>query len=125
MFALGAGHLELGAGGNMLTHEYFPYTGLKVSDALKAAITDYYDFNTAYETLLFDTSRELTPVISSTTHPDIAIWNYQQSPRAGHIVVHATEAADGKYVYHLLNFTAADRLQWRDLDGTMPEPISI
>ena len=125
MFALGAGHLELGAGGNMLTHEYFPYTGLKVSDALKAAITDYYDFNTAYETLLFDTSRELTPIISSTTHPGISIWNNQQSPRAGHIVVHANEAADGKYVYHLLNFTAADRLQWRDLDGTMPEPDEL
>ena len=57
MFALGASHLELGAG-HMLSSEYFPYADVKMSDELKKQIVAYYDFLTAYQNLLRDGGNE-------------------------------------------------------------------
>lgn len=123
IFAIGGSHLELGANYNMLCNEYFPNTDLKMPDELITAITRYYDFVTAYENYIYDTKRELTPVISSASGHKLSVWNYQLGPQARRIVVHGKETRDGAYVYHLLNFVNAKNLHWRDFDGDMPEPV--
>lgn len=126
IFALGAGHLELGSGGNMLCNEYFPNTNLKIGDSLTEAITRYYDFATAYETILYDTKRELTPSITPLEGtPAVSIWNYQKGPQPRKIVVRATETLAGQYVYHLLNFRNVNSLSWRDINADQPEPEEV
>ena len=122
IFALGASHLELGTGGNMLCNEYFPNTDLRMSKDLENAVTRYYDFATAYENYLYDTSRELTPTITSLSGHSLSIWNYQKGPQPRRITIHAKETTTGARVYHLLNFTSANSLSWRDLNGDMPSP---
>lgn len=122
MFAIGSAHLELGTGGNMLTTLYFPNDSRKMSTELFNAITEYYDFNTAYENLLFETSGELTTDFFSTTHK-LAPWSSTTPPQAKRIGVYAVKSADGKYVYHLLNFLNVERLEWRDTTGAQPEPV--
>jgi GH15 family glucan-1,4-alpha-glucosidase len=52
--ASGATHLELGEGGQMLPHEYYPNRAKQMRSGLQAAMKDHYDFITAYENLLFD-----------------------------------------------------------------------
>lgn len=123
IFALGAGHLELGAGGNMLCNEYFPNTNLRIGSDLYEAITRYYDFATAYETLIYDTSRELTPAVTPLdATPEVSIWNYQKGPQPRRIVIRGTETKKGQLVYHLLNFRKVNSLSWRDLNADQPEP---
>ena len=123
MFAIGAGHLELGSGGNMLCNEYFPNTNLRIGDELTEALTRYYDFITAYESIVYDTKRELTPNITPLDGtPAVSIWNYQRGPQPRRIVVHGTETQKGELVYHLLNFRNVNLLSWRDLNADMPAP---
>lgn len=123
IFALGAGHLELGSGGNMLCNEYFPNTNLHIGSGLTESITRYYDFATAYETLIYDTKRELTPNITPMADtPAVSVWNYQKGPQPRRIVVRGTETQKGQLVYHLLNFRKVNSLSWRDLKADQPEP---
>ncbi len=122
IFALGASHLELGTGGNMLCREYFPATNLKMSDELVESITRYYDFITAYENYLYDTERELSPRITSLSDHQISIWNYQMGPQPRRIVVHGKEAETGALVYHMLNFSSVNNLGWRDINADMSAP---
>lgn len=122
MFALGAFHLELGTGGNMLGREYFPNTNLHMDDELKGDITRYYDFITAYENYIYDTSRELTPNITSLSGHQLSIWNYALGPQPRKVVVHAKETKEGAMVFHLLNFKSTNSLSWRDLKADMPRP---
>ena len=95
MFALGAFHLELGTGGNMLGREYFPNTNLHMNDELKESITRYYDFITAYENYIYDTSHELTPTVTSLSGHKLSIWNYALGPQPRKVVVHAKETKEG------------------------------
>lgn len=123
IFALGAGHLELGSGGNMLCNEYFPNTNLRIGSTLTEAITRYYDFATAYETLIYDTVRELTPDVTPLEGtPAVSVWNYQKGPQPRKIVIRGTETRKGQLVYHLLNFRNVNSLSWRDLNADQPEP---
>lgn len=124
IFALGGAHLELGTGGNMLCNEYFPNTNLHMDGELTQAITRYYDFVTAYENYIYDTQRELTPVISSLSGHGLSVWNYTLGPQPRKIVIHAKETKTGARVYHLLNFMNVNSLDWRDVDGYMPRPVS-
>lgn len=117
MFALGGSHLELG-GDHMLCREYFPYAGLKMSDALKTAMIRYYDFMTAYQNLLRDGGEEQTVLLSTTTSGlNINSW----PPKTGAITTYS-KTVGTKQVIHLLNFLSANSTSWRDMDGTMPEP---
>mgnify|MGYP001024786230 FL=1 len=126
IFALGAGHLELGSGGNMLCNEYFPNTNLRIGSALTEAITRYYDFATAYETLIYDTVRELTPDVTPLEGtPAVSVWNYQRGPQPRKIVIRGTETRKGQLVYHLLNFRNVNSLSWRDLNADQPEPEPV
>ncbi|MGN0233371.1 MAG: glycoside hydrolase family 66 protein [Bacteroidaceae bacterium] len=118
MFALGGSHLELG-GDHMLCREYFPYSSVSMSDALKKRITWYYDFMTAYENLLRDggtlnTSASLVP---TDTSGEVSINGW--APQLGGVTTIAREK-EGCTVLHFLNFISANSLSWRDMDGTMP-----
>lgn len=117
MFALGGSHLELGD--HMLCREYFPYTGVYMTDALREQIIRYYDFMTAYENLLRGGGAEEALAVTSDGSKNVSI--NQWPPKIGKITTFG-RLQDGKHVLHLLNFTNANSTSWRDIDGSMPAP---
>lgn len=120
MFAIGGAHLELGDG-HMLCHEYFPNSNLKMNNELKTAIVNYYDFMTAYEQLLRGSGSEQACNLSSSNNAvSINAWPPQLKA-----VTAYCKSVEGKTVIHLLNFRQANSLSWRDMDGTMPAPVTL
>lgn len=120
MFAIGGSHLELGDG-HMLCHEYFPNNNLQMNNELKTAIVSYYDFMTAYEQLLRGNGTETTcDISSSSSSVSLNAW----PPQLKKVTVYC-KSVDGKTVLHLLNFRQANNLSWRDMDGTMPTPVTL
>lgn len=117
MFALGGSHLELGD--HMLCREYFPYTGVRMSDGLKEQIIRYYDFLTAYENILRSGDKETT--VNLTSDPSKSISVNAWPPKLGKVTTFARKG-DKRLVIHLLNFLNANSTSWRDMDGTMPAP---
>lgn len=118
MFAIGGAHLELGD--HMLCREYFPYTGVRMSDALKEEIIRYYDFATAYENYLrpLEGDKELSLTVTDESKKvAFNVW----PPKTGKVTSFARQQ-DGRIVLHLLNMLNADCTSWRDMDGTMPTP---
>lgn len=123
MFALGGAHLELGD--HMLCKEYFPNENLSMSDELRTAIIRYYDFMTAYQNLLRDATTDAEVTVSpDCTDSGLRLSINAWPPRQGAVTTYA-KTVNGKQVIHLLNFTNADNLNWRDLDGTMPAPDTL
>ena len=120
MFALGGSHLELG-GDHMLCSEYFPNTSLSMSDALKTRIVWYYDFLTAYQNLLRDGGTLSTDasLVPTDTSGKVSINGW--APQLGGVTSIAREK-DNCTVLHLLNFTSATSLSWRDTDSSMRAP---
>ena len=120
MFALGASHLELGDG-HMLSSEYFPYADIQMSDSLQTAVIAYYDFLTAYQNLLRDPATETTAdIATSKSGVTLNAW----PPRLKTVTTLARQT-DNRLVVHLLNFSQANSLSWRDMDGTQPEPAAV
>ncbi len=120
MFALGASHLELGDG-HMLSKEYFPNDNVKMSDELKTAIVHYYDFLVAYQNLLRDGGEEtVCDLATSKENVTLNAW-----PPVLKSVTTFSKKVGNKNIVHLMNFTNADNLSWRDIDGTQPEPDVI
>ena len=126
MFALGGSHLELG-GDHMLCREYFPYTGQKMTTELEDWMIHYYDFLTAYETLLRGDWKENSTIRVSSSDVTINKWE----PVNQRITQLAREV-DGCKVIHLLNFCTqqsskvkdpAYLLCWHDRDGIRPWPV--
>lgn len=117
MFALGGSHLELGD--HMLCREYFPYTGVRMSDGLKEQIIRYYDFHTAYENLLRGGDKEATLAVSADASKGVGIVAWP--PKMGKVTTFCRQQ-EGRYILHLLNFLNANSLSWRDMDGSMPAP---
>lgn len=120
MFALGASHLELGDG-HMLSSEYFPYGDVKMTYELKTAIVHYYDFLVAYQNLLRDGGEEVAAELA--TCKDGVMLN-AWPPQTGTVTTYSKKV-DNKNIVHLLNFTSATDLSWRDLNSTQPEPKTI
>jgi dextranase len=119
MFAIGASHLELGD--HMLHKEYFPNSDLKMDGQLDKAIVHYYDFLTAYENLLRDRGTDLSiPVVANSSEVTINSW----PPRLQTVTTVCREV-NGKKIISLLNFSQANSLSWRDMDGTQPEPKAL
>lgn len=117
MFALGGSHLELG-GDHMLCKEYFPNSNLSMNIALKTAMTHYYDFMTAYENLLRDGGSENVVNLSTTNAKvKLSVW----PPKVGYVTA-LSKVVDNRQVIHLINFSQANNVSWRDLNGDMPEP---
>ena len=120
MFALGGSHLELG-GDHMLCKEYFPNENLTMSEELKTEMVRYYDFLTSYQNLLRDGGTE-NSVSMNCTNGEMRLNSWP--PQQGSVTTYAKQVG-GKQVIHLLNFSQANSLSWRDVDGTMPEPALI
>jgi len=117
MFALGGSHLELG-GDHMLCKEYFPNSNLSMNTVLKTAMTHYYDFMTAYENLLRDGGTENVVNLSTTNAKvKLSVW----PPKVGYVTA-LSKVVDNRQVIHLINFSQANNVSWRDLNGDMPEP---
>lgn len=114
MFALGGSHLELGD--HMLCREYFPYTGVRMSDGLKEQIVRYYDFLTAYENWLRGEGKEETVSVVS---DKVSIVGNKFA--MGKVTAYAKQVGNA-HVLHLLNLLNANSTSWRDMDGTMPAP---
>lgn len=119
MFSLGASHLELGE--HMLGKEYFPNHNLVMNSLLQTSLVSYYDFLVAYENILRDGGDFNSVTINSTnSSTTIAQW----PPQMGKVVSLAKKIGN-RQVVHLLNFTDAGHLSWRDMDGTQKEPRLI
>ncbi|MGN6180849.1 MAG: glycoside hydrolase family 66 protein [Mucilaginibacter sp.] len=119
IFAFGGSHLELGE--HMLGKEYFPNANLTMPDDLKTAMVSYYDFLTGYENLLRDGGIINSPsVLSSDGKTKLNNW----PPQQGQVSVIGRDLGN-KQVIHLLNFTNANSLLWRDADGKQVKPVTI
>lgn len=109
MFALGSTHLELGD--HMLCREYFPYTGVRMSQELKTQMERYYDFLVAYENLLMGDGKEIN-LVPQSTGVTLNAW----PPVQRQVTAYSREVS-GKKVINLINFINATSLSWRDLKG--------
>lgn len=119
IFAFGGAHLELGE--HMLGSEYFPNNNLTMSDVLRRSIVSYYDFSVAYQNLLRDggdfNTVSLTSINGKITP---GAWPAQ----AGKVAV-AGKVFSERQVVHLINFSNASTMQWRDTYGTQTEPVQV
>lgn len=119
IFALGGAHLELGD--HMLCHEYFPNSNLQMSSELKKNIIAYYDFMTAYENLLRDGGQQTaSDIVSGNQSICINAW-----PPLMHGVTAINRNVGNRQVINLINFSKANSLSWRDMNGTQPEPTAF
>jgi dextranase len=118
IFAFGGAHLELGE--HMLGKEYFPNSNLSMKEDLKKALTNYYDFMVAYQNLLRDGGTFNSPVISNFGQISLNQW----PPQQGQVSVVGKKVGN-RQVIHLLNFTNATTLNWRDNAGTQAYPQAI
>ncbi len=119
MFALGGSHLELGE--HMLGKEYFPNSNLGMTAELQSALVAQYDFLVAYENLLRD-GGELNEVEAASVDGKLNIEPWE--PRMGSVTALGRKVGN-RQVVHLINFSQANSLSWRDLNGTMPEPQTV
>lgn len=113
-FASGAFHLELGDGEYMLAQEFFPARDKLIGDDLRPRLKDYYNFITAYESLLFAPDLRFgdggLQWISTTG------YNLSGNGSANTIwfLNRATEAFE---IFHLVNLLGNDD-QWRNVAST-------
>jgi dextranase len=113
IFASGGAHLELGE--NMLSKEYFPHKNLTITEELNEQLTSYYDFTVAYENLLRDGAEEIEKEVV------IEGQEVSASPSLGSFWSFAKKK-ENQEIIQLINFTDASSLEWRDNDGSQPEP---
>jgi dextranase len=119
IFAFGGSHLELGE--HMLAKEYFPNKNLSMTAELKASLIEYYDFMVAYQNLLRDGGTFNSPVITTGDGKlNLGSW----PPGMGKVAAVGKQVGS-RQVVHLLNFTNANSLNWRDADGTQNAPATI
>lgn len=118
IFAAGAAHLELGDGEGMLSKEYFPSQPLVMSDTLRSAMRDGYDFLVAYENLLRDGARPAAIRVAIDGQPT------SDDGRAGTIwaLPRATPAAA---IVHLINLKSNRLSLWRDAGAIYPAPATL
>lgn len=117
IFASGGAHIELGE--HMLCKEYFPNGNLQMTNELKGDLVHYYDFLTAYENLLRDSVRAATLQLFTSSGAQIS--SVQQLGALWYFV----KQKNNLQILHLLNYTDAASLQWRDRYGTQPEPDTV
>jgi dextranase len=115
MFAMGGSHIELGE--HMLGNEYFPNSNLQMSARLQQDITRYYDFLTGYENLLRGDGRTFNTI--ALTGTNVQAW----PPALGKIASVGTTVGS-RQIFHLLNFTEAQTLNWRDDKQVQPMPTT-
>jgi len=119
IFSFGGAHLELGE--HYLANEYFPNNNLQMKSALKESLLHYYDFMTAYQNLLRD-GGEPVQVDISAVDEKLIVENWPASQ--GSVAVNG-KMFPARDVIHLINFTDANSMAWRDNNGTQKEPAAI
>jgi len=119
IFSFGGAHLELGE--HYLANEYFPNSNLQMKSELRQDLIDYYDFLVAYQNLLRDGGAFASFDVKSTDE-NTRIENWPAS--RGAVAVSGKKLAD-REVIHLLNFSDANSMEWRDTNGTQTEPTEI
>ncbi|MFO7673184.1 MAG: glycoside hydrolase family 66 protein [Lutibacter sp.] len=116
IFAFGGAHIELGE--HMLGKEYFPNNNLAINNELKNSLNSYYNFLVAYQNLLRDGGTFNNPnLISGDGKVNLNNW----PPIASKVSVIGKEFSD-KQVIHLINFSEANNLNWRDANGEQQTP---
>lgn len=116
IFSFGGAHLELGE--HYLANEYFPNSNLQMKTETKRSLTHYYDFLVAYQNLLREGGSFASVQVRSTDgKPSFQNW----PPSQGNVAVVAKSVA-GRDVIHLINFSDANSMKWRDTNGTQKEP---
>lgn len=116
IFAFGGAHLELGE--HMLSKEYFPNDNLQINGELKKSLLEYYDFLVAYQNLLRDGGTFNSPIVSS---GDGKV-NLKSWPPAYSNVAVIGKQLTNKQLIHLINFSNANGLNWRDTNGEQATP---
>lgn len=116
IFSIGGSHLEVGE--HYLTNEYFPNSNLQMKGEMQRSLIHYYDFLVAYQNLLRDGGQFATTNVQSV---DGKLSFNSGSASQGSVAVISKKFTD-KDVIHLINFTDASSVQWRDTDGTQKEP---
>lgn len=115
IFASGGSHLELGE--HMLCKEYFPNNNLSMDKQLSIGLVSYYDFLVAYENLLRD-GGSFNEVSLNAVSSSFSVDSWP--PRTGKVIYLAKQVGN-RQVIHLLNYSNAISLSWRDLNGEQPE----
>lgn len=116
IFAFGGAHLELGE--HMLGKEYFPNANLAMSQALEKDLMNYYDFLVGYQNLLRDGGDFNQPEVTTGDGK----FNFSNWPPQSSRVSVVGKHTGNKQVLHLLNFSEANSLNWRDTNGTQVTP---
>ena len=119
IFALGGSHMELGE--HLAAHENLVIGNLAMTPELENSLKSYYDFLTAYENILRDGGEVYFAKL--TTLDDKLIIN-PWPPQIGSVACIGNEM-DDRQIFHLINFTDATTLQWRDNEGIQAKPEII
>lgn len=85
---------------------------------LKKTLPKYYDFLVAYQNLLRDGGAFNTPVLNS-GDGKVSLNNW---PPASSSISVVGKKVGNKQVIHLINFTNANNLNWRDTNGEQAVP---
>lgn len=116
IFAFGGAHLELGE--HMLGKEYFPNSNLSMSQDLKDRLTNYYDFMVGYENLLRGGGVKNEPQVSTGDgKSNFSSW----PPQASQVAV-TGKMVGSRQVVHMINFSEATTMLWRDNEGNQATP---
>ena len=119
IFSFGGAHLELGE--HYLTNEYFPNSNLQMKTALRKALVNAYDFLVAYQNLLRDGGSFSSYTVQSTDNKlNINNWPADK----GQVAV-VGKKVENKDVIHLINFSNANSMEWRDNNGNQTEPTLV
>ncbi|HCO68168.1 MAG TPA: cycloisomaltooligosaccharide glucanotransferase [Dysgonomonas sp.] len=119
IFSFGGAHLELGE--HYLANEYFPNSNLQMKSETKKSLTHYYDFLVAYQNILRDGGTFSTINVQS-ADGSLSFENWPASQ--GNIAVVGKKFTD-KDAVHLINFSQANTMEWRDTNGTQKEPVLV
>jgi dextranase len=115
IFSAGGSHLELGE--NMLSKEYFPHKNLEITDRLESRLISYYDFLTGYQNYLRD------GVKPGSLEVDAVSKEVKVSPEFNKGEIHySSYEKENQDIVHLINFTDASTMEWRDNEGMQTEP---
>ena len=116
IFAFGGAHIELGE--HMLGNEYFPNSNLQMSATLEKDLLAYYDFSVAYENILRDGRTFNSVTLSGGTN--VRYW----PPVQGKVATVGAQWGSSQ-VFHVLNYSNAQTLNWRDDNQVQPAPATI
>lgn len=119
--AAGASHIEMGEGDQMLAHPYFPNRYKQMTNSLRAATADYYDFITAYQTLLFGS--EVRPSDSGSQFIDIA-GQLTSGDASANTIWNPIKRSPDYDVIQMVNLLGNND-QWRDVAAAPPSQANL